>query len=153
MMSLGEYEPRLWIPSRHPAARRGTVTLDEVARMTVVYGPRRVDAGTYDAWSDVLRVADPGFAFTDPPFRNSLAMSIAFAAAASHLTAVLTGPCVAIESPAAVAGKPQVADTYDMVGVTIDQHPLVATAGLVWNTDLPRRLQQILFDTAEEVGC
>ena len=40
-----------------------------------------------------------------------------------------------------------------MVEVTLDRHPLVATAALVWNTDLPRRLQQILFDTAEEVGC
>ena len=26
--------------------------------------------------------------------------------------------------------------------------PLTATAGLVWNRDLPRPLQQILFDTA-----
>jgi len=152
MMSLGEYEPRLWIPSRHPAARRGTVTLDEVARMTVVHGPRRADAGTYDAWSDILRAAYPGFAFTDPPFRHSLPMSIAFAAAASHPTAVLTGPCLAVGSAEAVAGKPQIADTCDMVEVTLDGHPLVATAGLVWNTDLPRRLQQIIFDTADEVG-
>jgi hypothetical protein len=40
--------------------------------MTVVHGPRRADAGTYDAWSAALRVADPGFAFADPPFRHSL---------------------------------------------------------------------------------
>jgi hypothetical protein len=28
-------------------------------------------------------------------------------------------------------------------------HPLTATAALVWNSDLPRPLQQILFDTAD----
>jgi hypothetical protein len=39
-----------------------------------------------------------------------------------------------------------------MVEVTLERHPLVATAGLVWNTDLPRPLQQILFDTADGVG-
>jgi hypothetical protein len=26
--------------------------------MTVVHGPRRADAGTYDAWSEALRSAD-----------------------------------------------------------------------------------------------
>ena len=31
----------------------------------------------------------------------------------------------------------------------MEGHPLAATAGLVWNTDLPRRLQQMLFDTAD----
>jgi len=30
-------------------------------------------------------------------------------------------------------------------------HPLTATAALVWNGDLPRPLQQILFDTADGV--
>jgi DNA-binding transcriptional LysR family regulator len=153
MMSLGEYEPRLWIPSRHPAASRGTITLDEVTRMTVMHGPRRADTGTYDAWLDVLRAAYQGFAFTDPPFRHSLPMSMAFAAATSYPTAVLTGPCIPIRSTEAVAGKPRIPDTYDMVEVTLDRHPLVATAGLVWNTDLPRHLQQIIFDTADEVGC
>jgi DNA-binding transcriptional LysR family regulator len=152
VMSLGEFEPGLWIPSRHPAAARGTITLDEVTRMTVVHGPRRADTGIYDAWSAVLRVADPGFAFTDP-FLHSLPMSVAFAATASRPTAVLTGPCLAVGSTGATTGKPQIADTYDMAEVTLQRHPLTATAGLVWNTDLPRRLQQILFDTADGVGC
>ena len=40
-----------------------------------------------------------------------------------------------------------------MVEVTPERHPLVATVGLVWNTDLPQQLQQILFDTADGVGC
>ena len=36
-----------------------------------------------------------------------------------------------------------------MARVSIDRHPLTATAALVWNGDLPRPLQQILFDTAD----
>jgi DNA-binding transcriptional LysR family regulator len=150
-MILGEFEPVPWIPSRHQAARRGTLTLGELTQMTVVYGPRRAEAGTYDHWLAVLRAADPGFAFTDPPFRHSLPMSVAFAATASRPTAVLTGPCVAMGSTKAVAGEQQLTDTYDMVEVTLERHPLAATAGLVWNTDLPRPLQQILFDTADGV--
>jgi hypothetical protein len=38
-----------------------------------------------------------------------------------------------------------------MTRVCIDGHPLTATAALVWNGDLPRPLQQILFDTADGV--
>ena len=44
---------------------------------------------------------------------------------------------------------PRPAGTGDMVRVSIDGHPLTATAALVWNGDLPRPLQQILFDTAD----
>ena len=36
-----------------------------------------------------------------------------------------------------------------MVRVSLQNHPLTATAALVWNGDLPRPLQQILFDTAD----
>jgi len=42
------------------------------------------------------------------------------------------------------------ADTYDMVPVDIQAHPLNATAGLAWSGDLPRQLQQVLVDTAME---
>jgi hypothetical protein len=38
-----------------------------------------------------------------------------------------------------------------MVRVTLEHHPLAATAALVWSGDLPRTLQQILFDTAESI--
>jgi DNA-binding transcriptional LysR family regulator len=154
-MRLGEFEPRLWIPSSHPAGRLGSIPLDEVTRLTVVHGPRRADAGTYDAWSAALRAADPGFAFTDPPFRHSLRMTLAFAATADLPTAVLTGPCIPLGSTGTtgtMAGAPHMADTYDMAEVTLERQPLTATAGLVWNTDLPRRLQQILFETADAVG-
>ena len=36
-----------------------------------------------------------------------------------------------------------------MARVYVAGHPLTATAALVWNGDLPRPLQQILFDTAD----
>jgi hypothetical protein len=36
-----------------------------------------------------------------------------------------------------------------MVRVSIDGQPLTATAALAWDGDLPRPLQQILFDTAD----
>jgi hypothetical protein len=153
VMSLGEFEPALWIPSRHPAARRGTLTAGELTRMTVLHGPRHANAGTYDQWLAVLRAADPGFAFTDPPFRHSLPMSVAFAATASRPTAVLTNPCIAMASTKAAASEQQPAHAYDMAEVTLERHSLAATAGLVWNTDLPRSLQQILFDTADGIGC
>jgi hypothetical protein len=32
---------------------------------------------------------------------------------------------------------------HDMVRVGLEDHPLAATAALVWNGDLPRLLQQI----------
>jgi hypothetical protein len=152
VMSLGEFEPVLWIPSWHPAARRGTLTVEELTRMTVVYGPRRAEVGTYDQWPGVLRAADPGFAFTDPPFRHSLPMSVAFAGSASRPTAVLTSPCIAMGSAKAAAREQQLAHACDMVEVSLERHPLVAAAGLGWNTDLPRPLQQILFDTADGLG-
>ena len=67
--------------------------------------------------------------------------------------AALTSPCVAMASTKAAAREQQLAHAYDMAEVTLERHPLVATAGLVWNTDLPRPLQQILFDTADGAGC
>jgi hypothetical protein len=121
--------------------------------MTVLHGPRRAGAGTYDAWLEVLQAADPGFMFTDPPLRHSLSMSLALAATASQPTAVLTSPYIALGSTEPAAGAPRTADAYDMAEVTLEHHALAATAGVVWNTDLPRQLQQILFDTADGVGC
>src|SRR5277367_1963499 len=152
-MTLGEFEPDLWIPASHPAAGRGTISLAEMASLLVIYGPRRASPGTYDRWLDVVRTVDPHFAFTDPPFRHSLPVALAFAATADPPAAVLTG-CTAITI--AIAGaSPDVirrlrpADTGDMVLVSIADRPLTATAALVWNGDLPRPLQQILFDTAD----
>ena len=40
---------------------------------------------TYDAWIRVARAVHPRFEFTDPPFRHSLPMTLAFAATADRL--------------------------------------------------------------------
>jgi len=147
-MSLGEFEPDLWIPGSHPAARRGSIGLDELASMDVIFGPRRAEPGSYDAWTSIVRAVDPRFAFTDPPSRHSLPVALAFAATADQPTAVLTGPTAIAGTPPGVIGQPWPAGTGDMVRVRIAGDPLTATAALVWNGDLPRSLQQILFDTA-----
>jgi hypothetical protein len=36
-----------------------------------------------------------------------------------------------------------------MAPARISGHPLTATAALVWHGDLPRPLQQVLFDAAD----
>ena len=76
-------------------------------------------------------------------------MARAFAATAGPPAAVLTGPTAVAEIPPGVIRLPRPADAGDMVRVSIAGHPLTATAALVWNGDLPRPLQQILFDTAD----
>ena len=150
VMNLGAFEPEVWIPSLHPAARRGTMGLDELASMHVIHGPRRAGAGTYEVWLKVLQAIDPDFGFTDPPFRQSLPMTLAFAATAGRPTAVLTGPRHLTGTRGRL--RPDTpAGTYDMVPVRLEQHPLTATAGLVWSGDLPRQHQQVLFDTADGV--
>ncbi len=148
-MSLGQFEPEVWIPRSHPAARRGTVSLDEMASMDLIHGPRCAGPGTYDAWTSIVRAVDPRFAFTDPPLRRSLPVVLAFAATADRATAVLTDPTAVAGTPPGVIRLPEPAGTGDMVRVRIDGHPLTATAALVWNGDLPRPLQQILFDAAD----
>jgi hypothetical protein len=39
-----------------------------------------------------------------------------------------------------------------MVRVSLQHNPLTASAALVWNGDLPRPLQQMLFDTADSLS-
>jgi hypothetical protein len=96
---------------------------------------------TYDAWTRVLRTVDPRFEFSDPPLRHSLQMALAFAVPADRVTAVLTGPSVIAGSRPALAWLPRPTATYDMVPVSLEDHPLTATAALVWHGDLPRPLQ------------
>src|ERR1700722_14976918 len=151
-MSLGEFEPDVWIPARHTAARRGTISLDELTRMDVIHGPRRAEPGTYDAFTRVLRTADPRFEVRDPPLRHSLAMDLAFAATADRPTAVLTGPSVIAGSHPGLIRLPRPMVAHDMIRVGLEDHPLTAMAVLVWNGDLPRSLQQILFDAADGIA-
>ena len=151
-MSLGEFEPEVWIPARHPAARRGTISLGELASLDVIHGPHRVEPATYDAWTTVLRGVNPHFEFADPPLRRSLPMALAFAATGDRPAAVLTGPSAPAGTWAALIPRQQPAGSPDMVRVGLQDHPLTATAALVWSGDLPRPLQQILFDTADGVA-
>jgi DNA-binding transcriptional LysR family regulator len=151
VMILGEFEPDVWIPSTHAAARRGAISLEELAGLRVIHGPRRALAGTYDTWSRALRAADPRFEFTDPPFRRSLPLTLAFAATADRLTAVLTGPVTVAGSRATPIRRSRSADTSGMVRVSVQCHPLTASAALVWSGDLPRPLQQVLFETADSL--
>ena len=150
VMKVGEFEPAAWIAAAHPAAPGGTISLGELARMDVIYGPRAASAGTYDAWLAVLRASQPRFEFTDPPFRRSLPMTLAFAATASRPTAVLTNPRHVIGT-----SKPdqsgQATNTCNMIAVRLEKRPLTAAAGLVWSGDLPRQLQQVLFDAADGI--
>jgi DNA-binding transcriptional LysR family regulator len=148
-MTLGQFEPEVWIPRSHPAARRGVIGLDELASMDVIHGPRRAERGIYDAWTSIVRTTDPRFAFTDPPLRHSLPVTLAFAATAGPPAAVLTGPVAIAAVPPGVIRLPSPVGTGEMVQVSIAGQPLTATAALVWNGDLPRPLQQILFDTAD----
>jgi len=152
-MKLGEFEPEVWIPATHPAARRGTMSLSELAGLNFIHGPRRTEPVTYDAWARVLRAVDPRFEFTDPPFRHWLPIALAFAATSDRPAAVLTSPTVNAETrPGPIRPhKPDAGD--DMVRVSLEDHALTAAAALVWSGDLPRPLQQILFDTADGVAA
>jgi hypothetical protein len=40
-----------------------------------------------------------------------------------------------------------------MAQVALKHHPLIASAALVWSGDLPRPLQQMLFDAAESLSA
>lgn len=149
-MTFGEFEPEVWIPSSHRSAHDGAIRAAELVRLPVIHGPRRASPAIYDAWLAVLRAADPHFEFADPPFRNSLPMTLAFAATGTHPAAVLTGPRHPVGPSMGNPGR--AAENYGMVPARLEQHPLVAAAGLVWNSDLPRQLQQVLFDTADGVA-
>ena len=123
--------------------------------MDVIHGPRHAGGGTYDRWLAVLRAQNPDFDFADPPFPQSLPMTLAFAASGSSHAAVLTGPCHRIQGQAVPArpGPVTGAGSWGMVPVRAGQYQLTATAGLVWNGELPRQLQQLLFDTADGFGA
>jgi DNA-binding transcriptional LysR family regulator len=149
VMTLGEFEPEVWIPAAAAVGDRRLIGLCELTDMDVIHGPRRTSPGTYDAWRTVMRAGRPRFEFTDPPFRDSLPMTLAFAATASRPTAVLTSPLHYAGDQGAYGVRQQVADSYEMVRVGLQRRPLIATAVVAWSADLPRHLQQVLFDTAD----
>ena len=151
VMTVAEFEPEVWVPATHPAARRGTISLQELAALAVIHGPRRAQPATYDAWRTAMQAVDPRFEFTDPPFRHSLTMTLALAAARNRPAAVLTGPAVAAHAQPWPIRRSRLAETCGMVRVVLQHHPLTAAAALVWSSDLPRPLQQMLFDTADSL--
>jgi DNA-binding transcriptional LysR family regulator len=150
VMSLGEFEPDVWLP---PGAAGRMIGPGELAGLDVVHGPRRLSPVSYDAWLAVLREVNPGFEFTDPPFQRSLPITLAFAASASRATAVLTGPHHRLGDWPGPAEPEPAAGPAGLVRARIDGSPLTATAALVWSGDLPCLLQQVLFDTADSVVC
>ena len=56
-----------------------------------------------------------------------------------------------VGTPAAPIRPSRPADTSGMVRVSLHDHPLTASAALVWSAGLPRPLQQILFETADSL--
>lgn len=66
-------------------------------------------------------------------------------------TAALTGPGVIAGSRRGLIRMPRAMVSQDVALVGLERHQLTATAGLVWNGDLPRPLQQILFDAADGI--
>ena len=98
-----------------------------------------------------MQAVDPRFEFTDPPFRHSLTMTLALASAGNRPAAVLTGPAIPAPTQARPIRRSRLADTCGMVRVILQHHPLTAAAALVWSSDLPRPLQQMLFDTADSL--
>jgi DNA-binding transcriptional LysR family regulator len=151
VMVIEDFEPDVWIPSSHAAAHRGTISLDELGNLDVIHGPRLTQPATYDAWTRIVRAVHPRFEFTDPPFRHSLPMTLAFAASADRPTAVLTGPSTLAGSRATPIRRSRPAVASGLVRVSLEHRPLTGSAALVWSGELPRPLQQILFETADSL--
>jgi DNA-binding transcriptional LysR family regulator len=145
-MTLADFEPEVWV--RADAGAGDEVSLDDLADMDVIYGPRSSSPGTYDAWLRTMREKRPGFDFTAPAFQHSMPMTLAFAATATRSTAVLTNPLHLLGDDVASGGG-RAADSFDMIRVRLEGHPLRAAAAIAWSCDLPRDLQHVLFETAE----
>lgn len=149
VMSVGEFEPEAWLPVA-TMADRDVIGMRDLAEMEVVYGPHAAGTGIHDAWLAVLRSGNEWFEFTDPPVRHSLLMTLAFAAIADRPAAVLTGPRHPARNSPLPGLRKHVAGT-EMIRTSIAGRPLTASAVVAWNADLPRHLQQILFDAADSI--
>src|SRR5260370_42219326 len=98
-----------------------------------------------------MQAVDPSFEFTDPPFRHSLAMTLALAAAGNRPAAVLTGPAISARSQAWPIPRSRLADTYRMVRVSLQPPPLAASPALVWCHARPPPLRQMVLDLPDRV--
>ena len=83
--------------------------------------------------------------------RSTWAATPGVAATSDRPAAVLTGPATAVDGWSRPARRLRPADTSGMVRVSLAHRPLTASAALVWSGDLPRLLQQMLFDTADSL--
>jgi hypothetical protein len=73
------------------------------------------------------------------------------AASADRPTAVLTGPSTVAGSRTTPIRRSRPAVASGLVRVSLEHRPLTASAALVWSGELPRPLQQILFETADSL--
>ena len=78
-------------------------------------------------------------------------MTLVFAASLDRPAAVLTGPATLAGSRTWPVRQSGTAESSGMVRVGVQHSPLTATVALVWSGDLPRPLQQMLFETADNV--
>ena len=153
VMTLGN-SARCMAPTMHPAALQRVIGLGELAEMDVICGPYRLGMATYDTWLAVMRAVNPQLRFTDPSFpsfRRSLPITLAFAATASRPTAVLTGLQHRVVDRPGPREPDREAGPTGRVRVRVDGSVLTGAAGQAWNGDLPRLLQQVLFDTADSI--
>jgi hypothetical protein len=78
-------------------------------------------------------------------------MTLSFAATGDRPTAVLTGPATPARAATPIQ-RYRLTDKSGMVRVSLTRRPLTASAALVWSGDLPRTLQQMLFETADALA-
>src|SRR5258708_20100142 len=95
-----------------------------------------------------MQAVDPSFEFTDPPFRHSLAMTLALAAAGNRPAAVLTGPAIAARSQAWPIRRSRLAATYGMGRASLQHHPQTPSSPLACSAAPPPPLQHILLHTS-----
>jgi hypothetical protein len=137
------------------------VTPQDVELRHLRYFVALADAGTFTHAAERIFIAQPTLSqqirrleeiVGTPLLQRSLPMTLAFAATSSRPTAVLTGPHHQVGDWPGLA-EPDPAAESAMVRARIEGSPLTAAAGLIWNEDLPRQLQQVLFDTADSIAC
>lgn len=154
VMTFGEFEPEIWVAGRpSPSPEAAPISLDELAGMHVFHGPREQAPAVYDTWAAALATRRAGFAFKDPPFRSRWAATLASAGESDRAHAILTGPEHALGKfrPRMLGEFGPVASSA-RIAAQADGESLTGTAALAWSTDLPRSLQQLLFDVAETVS-
>ena len=99
----------------------------------------------------VVQAVNPRFQFTDPPLQRSLPMTLAFAATADVAHRGPDRPQHGRGQPGHAASAISPRGRRGMVQVSLHEHPLTASAALVWSLDLPNTLQQMLVETADKL--